>query len=37
MLIFIYFQVISIRWRNDGSALVTTGEDGKIKIWSKSG
>jgi len=29
--------VIQVRWRSDGSALVTVGEDGCIKIWSKSG
>ncbi|XP_070155194.1 intraflagellar transport protein 80 homolog [Polyergus mexicanus] len=25
------------RWSNDGSALLTAGEDGLIKIWSRSG
>ncbi|CAK9809405.1 Intraflagellar transport protein 80 homolog [Anthophora plagiata] len=25
------------RWNNDGSALLTAGEDGLIKIWSRSG
>lgn len=30
-------KVIALKWRSDGSALVSTGEDGKIKIWSKSG
>ncbi|PBC33240.1 Intraflagellar transport protein [Apis cerana cerana] len=25
------------RWSNDGSALLTAGEDGLIKVWSRSG
>nr|XP_019943476.1 PREDICTED: intraflagellar transport protein 80 homolog isoform X2 [Paralichthys olivaceus] len=29
--------VLAGRWNNDGTALVTAGEDGRIKIWSKSG
>lgn len=29
--------VISLRWSPDGSALVTVGEDGHVKLWSKSG
>lgn len=29
--------VISIKWSYDGAALATAGEDGLIKLWSKSG
>lgn len=29
--------VIVIRWSHDGSALLTAGEDGELKIWSKTG
>ncbi|XP_054838569.1 intraflagellar transport protein 80 homolog isoform X2 [Eublepharis macularius] len=29
--------VLAGRWNYDGTALVTVGEDGQIKIWSKSG
>lgn len=29
--------VLSGRWNYDGSALITAGEDGQIKIWSKGG
>lgn len=29
--------VIVIRWANDGTSLVTGGEDGAIKMWSKTG
>ncbi|XP_053728928.1 intraflagellar transport protein 80 homolog [Synchiropus splendidus] len=29
--------VLSGRWNHDGTALITAGEDGQIKIWSKSG
>ena len=29
--------VISIRWNYDGSALLTAGEDGYLKVWSKTG
>ena len=29
--------VITVRWSHDGGALVTGGEDGEVKIWSKSG
>ncbi|XP_046470778.1 intraflagellar transport protein 80 homolog isoform X2 [Neodiprion pinetum] len=25
------------QWNNDGSALMTTGEDGLVKVWSRSG
>ncbi|RWS06425.1 hypothetical protein B4U79_13582 [Dinothrombium tinctorium] len=28
---------LTIRWSTDGSALATGGEDGQVKIWSKSG
>lgn len=29
--------VLAGRWNFDGTALITAGEDGQIKIWSKSG
>ncbi|TPX54497.1 hypothetical protein PhCBS80983_g05895 [Powellomyces hirtus] len=29
--------VLCLRWNNEGSALVTAGEDGHVKIWSRSG
>ncbi|KAG8180211.1 hypothetical protein JTE90_016488 [Oedothorax gibbosus] len=29
--------VLAGRWSHDGTAFVTAGEDGQIKIWSKSG
>lgn len=29
--------VILVRWSHDGAAIVTAGEDGEVKIWSKSG
>lgn len=29
--------VLSGRWSFDGSAMVTVGEDGQVKIWSRSG
>ncbi|MEQ2249290.1 Intraflagellar transport protein 80, partial [Ilyodon furcidens] len=29
--------VLAGRWNYDGTALITAGEDGQIKIWSKSG
>ncbi|XP_076095976.1 intraflagellar transport protein 80 homolog [Mytilus galloprovincialis] len=29
--------VLAGRWSYDGSALVTAGEDGQVKIWSRSG
>mmetsp|Transcript_40835 Transcript_40835/g.96743 ORF Transcript_40835/g.96743 Transcript_40835/m.96743 type:complete len:767 (+) Transcript_40835:180-2480(+) len=29
--------VICIRWNNEGTAIATGGEDGVIKIWSRSG
>lgn len=28
---------ILIRWSRDGSAILTAGEDGDVKLWSKSG
>ncbi len=27
----------TIRWNYDGSSLITAGEDGFLKIWSKNG
>ncbi|KAK2538520.1 Ift80 [Columba guinea] len=29
--------VLAGRWNSEGTALVTVGEDGQVKIWSKSG
>mmetsp|Transcript_12103 Transcript_12103/g.27941 ORF Transcript_12103/g.27941 Transcript_12103/m.27941 type:complete len:770 (-) Transcript_12103:166-2475(-) len=29
--------VISIRWNHEGTAIATAGEDGVVKIWSRSG
>lgn len=29
--------VISVKWNYDGSTLVTAGEDGTVKTWSRSG
>ncbi|XP_064639074.1 intraflagellar transport protein 80 homolog isoform X2 [Lineus longissimus] len=29
--------VLAARWSFDGTALVTAGEDGQVKIWSRSG
>ena len=29
--------VLAGRWSYDGSALLTAGEDGQVKIWSRSG
>ena len=29
--------VIVVRWSHDGSAILTGGEDGDVKIWSRSG
>jgi len=29
--------VLAIRWSYDGSAIASSGEDGDVKIWSKSG
>lgn len=29
--------VIVIEWSHDGTALLTAGEDGDLKIWSRSG
>ncbi|XP_046852298.1 intraflagellar transport protein 80 homolog [Xenia sp. Carnegie-2017] len=29
--------ILSIRWNQDGTAFATAGEDGQVKIWSKSG
>jgi len=29
--------VISLKWSSDGYSLITAGEDGQIKIWSKTG
>ena len=28
---------IGLRWNLDGTALATCGEDGKVKLWSKTG
>ena len=29
--------VISVRWSHDGQAIVTGGEDGAVKVWSRTG
>jgi len=29
--------VITVKWNFDGSALISAGEDGDIKVWSRSG
>jgi intraflagellar transport protein 80 len=29
--------VISVRWSHDGQAIVTGGEDGAVKVWSRAG
>ncbi|TPX69276.1 hypothetical protein SpCBS45565_g02595 [Spizellomyces sp. 'palustris'] len=29
--------LLCLRWNNEGSALMTAGEDGNVKIWSRSG
>ncbi|CCI46362.1 unnamed protein product [Albugo candida] len=29
--------VIALKWNYDGTALITAGEDGMLKIWSRSG
>ncbi|CAM9144759.1 unnamed protein product, partial [Lampetra fluviatilis] len=29
--------VLAARWSGDGTALATAGEDGLVKIWSRSG
>mmetsp|Transcript_24926 Transcript_24926/g.44327 ORF Transcript_24926/g.44327 Transcript_24926/m.44327 type:complete len:775 (+) Transcript_24926:94-2418(+) len=29
--------VISVKWNWDGSALISAGEDGELKVWSRSG
>ncbi|TPX35764.1 hypothetical protein SmJEL517_g02004 [Synchytrium microbalum] len=29
--------LLALRWNYEGSALVTAGEDGQVKIWSRSG
>ncbi|KAJ3106160.1 Intraflagellar transport protein 80 [Phlyctochytrium planicorne] len=29
--------LLSLKWNYEGSALVTAGEDGQVKIWSRSG
>lgn len=29
--------LIHLKWSNDGGSLATCGEDGSIKVWSKTG
>jgi intraflagellar transport protein 80 len=30
-------SITSIKWSHDGQTICSTGEDGTVKIWSKSG
>ncbi len=29
--------ILSLRWNYDGTAIATAGEDGAVKVWSRSG
>ena len=29
--------VLKVKWNHDGTGLLTSGEDGSLKIWSRSG
>jgi intraflagellar transport protein 80 len=30
-------SVLATRWNHDGTSLLTCGEDGSLKVWSRSG
>jgi len=30
-------KLVALKWSHDGGSLATAGEDGSIKIWSKTG
>ena len=29
--------ILDLKWNHDGTALATAGEDGAVKVWSRSG
>jgi intraflagellar transport protein 80 len=30
-------KLVALKWSHDGGSLATAGEDGSIKVWSKTG